>query len=198
MWFSLNTLFGWVLTYRYAVLLPIAVAEGPIISVIAGFLVSIHVMEFWIAFGILVLGDMLGDMLLYGVGRWGRNSLVLRWGPKFGATPERMEKFEKLFKNNAKKTLLFGKWGHAFGFPILVSAGVVKESFYEFLWVNTASTIPKTLFFLAVGFYFGAAYSVIDKYFTYAVIAIMAITVIAVLAYWLAGKIARHYFNETA
>jgi membrane protein DedA with SNARE-associated domain len=197
MWFSLNTLFGWVLAYRYAVLLPIAIVEGPIISVIAGFLISIHVMEFWIAFGILVLGDIIGDIFLYGLGRWGRNSLLSRWGPKFGATPERMEKFEKLFKTHAKKTLLFGKWGHAFGFPILISAGAVKERFDEFFWMSVGGTIPKTLFLLAIGFYFGAAYSAIDKYFTYAAIGIVAVTALAAVAYWSLGNIARRYFNET-
>ena len=79
MWFSLNTLFGWMLAYRYVILLPIAIIEGPIISVIAGFLVSIHAMEFWIVFGILVLGDVIGDMLLYGVCRWGGGSFITRW-----------------------------------------------------------------------------------------------------------------------
>ncbi|MGD1003101.1 MAG: VTT domain-containing protein [Minisyncoccia bacterium] len=198
MWFSLNTLFGWVLAYRYAVLLPIAIVEGPIISVIAGFLVSIHAMEFWIAFGILMFGDVIGDILLYSVGRWGGSSLIMRWGPKFGATPERMEKFEKLFKNNAKKTLLFGKWGHAFGFPILVSAGIVKENFQEFLWVSVVGTIPKTLFLLAIGFYFGAAYQNIDRYFTDAIIGIVIVVIIAAVVYWFLGNTVRRYFDETA
>lgn len=197
MWFSLNTLFGWVVTYRYIVLLPIAIVEGPIISIIAGFLVSIHLMEFWIAFGILALGDVIGDISLYGLGRWGRNSAITQWGHLFGATPERMEKFEKLFKGHAKKTLLFGKWGHAFGFPILVSAGMVKENLKEFLWVSIVGTVPKTLILLAIGFYFGAAYQSIDRYFTDAIIGIVILTIIVVAAYWFLGSAARRYFNES-
>jgi membrane protein DedA with SNARE-associated domain len=109
-----------------------------------------------------------------------------------------MEKFEKLFKNNAKKTLLFGKWGHAFGFPILISAGIVKENFQEFLWVSVVGTIPKTLFLLAIGFYFGAAYQNIDRYFTDAVVGIVIVVIIAAVAYWFLGNTARRYFDETA
>jgi membrane protein DedA with SNARE-associated domain len=198
MWFSLNVLFGWIVTYRYIVLFPIAILEGPIISVIGGFLASIHVMEFWIVFGILVAGDVVGDMIIYAVGRWGGNSLIARWGPKFGVTPERMAKFEALFKNHAKRTLIFGKWGHAFGFPILVSAGAVKEDFREFFWVSLGGTIPKTLILVLVGFYFGAAYESIDRYFTYAVIGIIALAAVSIFAYWFLGKVARRYFEETA
>ncbi len=196
MWLSLNTIFGWIVAYRYLVLFPIAILEGPIISVIGGFLVSIHVMEFWIVFGILVAGDVIGDMLLYAVGRWGGSSLIARWGPKFGITAERMDAFEKLFKTNAKKTLLFGKWGHAFGFPILVSAGAVKENFSEFFCVSIGGTIPKTLFLILIGFYFGAAYANIDRYFTYAVIGIIALVAIASIAYWILGRTAQRYFQE--
>jgi len=196
MWISLNAIFGWIIAYRYIVLFPIAILEGPIISVIVGFLISIHLMGFWIAFGILVAGDVAGDMILYAVGRWGGTSLIARWGPKFGVTPERMAKFETLFKKHAKKTLLFGKWGHAFGFPILVSAGAAKERFEEFIWVSVAGTIPKTLALILIGFYFGAAYASIDKYFNYAVIGIVAVVAIAAAAYWLLGKAARRYFGE--
>ncbi len=198
MWFSLNTLFGWIATYRYLVLLPAAIIEGPIVSIIAGFLISVHTMEFWIVLGILVIGDVIGDVLLYGVGRWGSDSIVKRWGPAFGATPERMDTFEKLFKSNEKKMLLFGKWGHAFGFPILVSAGVIKENLGEFIWINVLGTIPKTLFLILIGFYFGTAYLNIDRYFTYAVIGIVALTAITVTAYWFMGKTARRYFDEAA
>lgn len=198
MWFSLNIILGWIVAYRYLVLFPIAILEGPIISIIAGFLISIHLMELWIVFGVLVAGDVVGDILLYAVGRWGGSPLITRWGPKFGATPEHMDKFEKLFKTHAKKTLLFGKWGHAFGFPILVSAGVVREDLREFLLVSIGGTIPKTLFLILIGFYFGAAYENIDRYFTYAVVAIITLVAIAIFAYWLLGRIAQRYFKETA
>ena len=93
--------------------------------------------------------------------------------------------------------MLFGKWGHAFGFPILVSAGAVKENFYEFFWVSVGGTIPKTLFLVLIGFYFGAAYTNIDRYFTDAAIAIVVLAAVVALAYWLLGKTARRYFRET-
>jgi membrane protein DedA with SNARE-associated domain len=193
---SLDTIFHWVSTYHYVILLPIAIIEGPIISVIAGFLVSLHQLNLWAAFGILVLGDAIGDVGLYSLGRWGKKSVIDRWGPRLGLTPKRMEKIEALFKKHAKKTLLFGKWGHAFGFPILVTAGAAKEPFGEFITVSLAGTIPKTLFLLLIGFYFGASYTLIDKYFTYAILGIVAVVAIAGVAYWYFSKTAKAYFDE--
>ncbi len=46
--FTLQTIVNLLLRYRYEFLLPIAIIEGPIISVIAGLLVSIGKMNFWI------------------------------------------------------------------------------------------------------------------------------------------------------
>jgi membrane protein DedA with SNARE-associated domain len=194
--FSLNTLFGWIATYRYAVLLPIAIIEGPMVSVIAGFLVSVQQMNFWIAFGILVAGDVIGDITLYSIGRWGRNSILPRFGGLLGVTPERMRKLESFFENHAKKTLLFGKWGHVFGFPILVTAGAAKEDFREFVTVSVGGTLPKTLFLVLIGFYFGASLGLINKYFTYAVIAMLALIVVAAAVYFFTLKIAKQYFSD--
>lgn len=147
-------------------------------------------------FGILVAGDVVGDVSLYSVGRWGRDSILLRYGSMLGATPDRMKKLETFFENHAKKTLLFGKWGHVFGFPILLAAGAAKEDFLEFLAVSIGGTVPKTLLLVLIGFYFGASYGLIDKYFTYAVIGMVALLGVAVGLYFLLGKMAKQYFTD--
>ncbi len=194
MWFPLNTVFQWIATYRYAVLLPAAIIEGPIVSIIAGFLVSLKQMNFWIVLAVLVAGDVIGDMIFYSVGRWGRKSIIGRWGPRMGLTEARIETFEKFFKRNAKKALLIGKWGHALGAPILVSAGATKEPVEEFLWVSFLGTVPKSLLLMVIGIYFGAAYGLIDKYFTYAVTLMIVLVAVIAILYWFFNDAAKRYF----
>lgn len=196
MTFSLDIIVGWLAAYRYAVLLPIAIAEGPIISVIAGFLVSIGQMNFGIAFGLLVLGDVIGDFGLYSIGRWGGVKLIEKYGRRFGVTPARVEKLETFFEKHAAKTLLFGKWGHAFGFPILVSAGVAKEPPLQFGLISVGGTIPKTFILMFLGFYFGSSYGLIDHYFTYFAIGTVALVAIVGFGYWMFRKATRNYFSE--
>ena len=184
-------------TYRYAVLLPFAIIEGPIVSIIAGFLVSIGQLNFWIVYGLLALGDIIGDVGLYALGRWGRTSFISKYGHFFGVTPDRIEKLEQFFGDHAKKTLLFGKWGHAFGLPVLLAAGAAKEPFGEFITVSILGTLPKTLVLLLIGFYFGESFTLINKYIGYAVAGMVVLVVIAVFAYWLSMKIAKKYFSES-
>jgi len=181
--FTLQTIVNLLLRYRYEFLLPIAIIEGPIISVIAGLLVSIGKMNFWIAYAVLILGDLIGDGLIYALGRWGSHTLVPKLGKYFGLTKKRIEWAENKFKDHAVKIQLFGKWSHAFGFVILVYSGMVKQKFGKFLLVNFVGTIPKSLFFLLIGFYFGVAYQQIDKYLNYAVYIIVAVVAIAAIAY---------------
>jgi membrane protein DedA with SNARE-associated domain len=190
------TIIAWLTTYGYVVLLPIAILEGPIISVIAGFFVSVGQMNFWIVFAILVLGDLIGDFILYGIGRWGGRSFIERWGGVFGVTEARLAKFEALFQKNATKALLFGKWGHAFGAPILMSAGATREPLGEFFRINTIGTIPKTLLLIAIGFYFGAAYALIDTYLFDALLIMTMLGIVAGVLYWTFNERARHYFAE--
>ena len=73
--------------YKYLILLPFAVFEGPIATVIGGFLASIGVLNFFWVFVISVLGDFLGDSAWWAIGRaapGGFLSRVLRGGGKEG------------------------------------------------------------------------------------------------------------------
>lgn len=103
---SINQLFDLLIQYRYIVIFPIVVIEGPVITMISGFLVSLGYMNFWIAYSILVVGDVTGDVLYYAIGRWGRESFMNRWGRYFGFDPERIERVEAHFKENGERPCL--------------------------------------------------------------------------------------------
>lgn len=192
----LQTIFGWIVAYRYAILLPIAIVEGPIVSVIAGFLISIGQMDFWIAFGLLSLGDVLGDVGLYSIGRWGGLALISKHGARFGVTPERIKKLETFFEHHAKKTLLFGKWGHVLGFPILVTAGVAREPLGEFIAVSIIGTLPKTLALVFLGIYFGASYGLVNHYLDIFVVVTLVVLAIVGGGYWFFKKSVKTYFGD--
>lgn len=192
----MNTIFGWIVAYRYGILLPIAVIEGPIISIIAGFLVGIGQMNFWIVLTLLALGDVIGDVALYCAGRFGGLKLIDRYGKFLKITRKQVERLESFFKNHAGKTILFGKWGHAFGLPILVSAGIAKEPPEKFVLLSIVGTIPKTLILMFIGIYFGSSYILIKHYLDYFVLGTIALTAIAATPYWFFSKKARELFSE--
>ena len=49
-----------LLTYKYLILFPIAVFEGPFAAIIVGFLSSSHIFNIFIVYLVVVLGDMVG------------------------------------------------------------------------------------------------------------------------------------------
>ena len=82
--------------YKYLLLFPIVVIEGPFITMISGFLMSTGVFNFFIAYPLIVLADLTGDAIFYCLGRWSGKSL-LKFTARFGVTAEKLESAKKYF-----------------------------------------------------------------------------------------------------
>ena len=195
MFFSLGQIVAWLIQYKYLILFPIAVLEGPIISVLAGFLSSLGKMNFFVAWAVVILGDIVGDLLFYGFGRYGGRRFFDKYGHYFGITADRVIKAEKFFDKHSGKTLLFGKWTHSLGMVILVAAGATRTNLSKFILYNLIGTIPKSLAFMIIGFYFGSLYGRIDNYITYFSIIMVAVVVLFAVSYIFTHKYVKKYFD---
>lgn len=191
MFFDLNNVVLWLLNYRYTVLFPILIIEGPIITIIAGFLSSQGIFNIWAVYGLAITGDVAGDIIYYALGRWGGRRLIERWGRFFGLGIEKINGLERHFANHSGKTLIFGKLSHAIGGPILAAAGIVKMPLNKFVWFNFLATLPKSLLLLIIGYYFGEAYKQINHYLNYATVWIFAVIFLSVGLYYLMIKLSR-------
>lgn len=154
MLFSLQSLVALELPYRYGFLVPGMIIEGPIITIIAGFLASQKYLNFWLAYVIAVAADLIGDSLLYGLGRFGGRRLIKRYGKYVGVQEARVEKLETHFTRHSGKTILIGKLAHGIGAMVLAAAGVARMPYKKFIGVNLAGTLVKSLVLLLVGFEF--------------------------------------------
>jgi membrane-associated protein len=186
----------WIFSYKYMVLFPVMVAEGPIITIIAGFLVSLGHLNGLATYLVLVVGDVTGDSIYYAIGRWSKGSLFGRWGRFLGITEKRLRQLEKYFYRHKTKTLLIGKWSHAIGAPILAAAGLARLPYEQFLAINFLATLPKTLLLLLIGFYFGRSYKRIATYLDYTAIAMIALASLLVVLFVVMKVISRHFFNR--
>ncbi len=170
-----------LILYKYLILFPIAVLEGPIIAVIAGFLITTGHLKFLPVFLIVLAGDIVGDVLYYTIGRYGGRPFIRRWGHYIGLHAERLASVEDHFHKHPKKTLFFGKT-QSWGSLILVAAGVSHMPLGLFAWVNLVSSIPKTILFISLGYYFGRIYDVLTlrQYLNYGETALTVLGIIAV------------------
>lgn len=180
---SLATILHYLITYKYAVMLPIAIVEGPIITVLAGFLAARGIMNIGVAYIIAVIGDLVGDAMYYAIGRYGGKRAAVKYGHFLGITADRLASMENYVRARSARTIFFGKFTQAFGVVTLVAAGIAHVPFKKFMWHVLLATIPKVVVFLILGYLFGSAYETIDAYIKYGSLVLAGIIIIGAYAY---------------
>lgn len=147
---------GLIRDYGLLILAPLAVLEGPVVSVVSGYLARLGLVGLPLVFGVLVLADLAGDLLLYGLGRQGRAGVALPWLARFGVTRRRLARTLRAFRKNDARILVLGKLTHSAGFAVLLAAGMARMPVLRFLMLNLLATLPKVAICLALGWWLGA------------------------------------------
>ncbi len=181
--------------YKYIVIFPVMIVEGPIITVITGFLVYLKVLNIFILFPLLIVGDLIGDSAYYAIGRYGRRvSWMRKLGYTFGYNAESKQFIEKHFEKHTAKTLLLAKVSHGLGAMVQITAGMAHVNFWKYIWIEALGTVPKTLILLIVGYYLGSSYVTINSYFQ-SIATVVTILVCLILLYLVLGKYVKRYFK---
>ncbi len=153
-----------IAVYGYLALLPLAVIEGPAVTVLAAFLAAQGMFDVAGVYAIVVLADLLGDGLYYAVGRWAgrrwaRQRPAALGGDWAARLRRRIEVLAPRIRTRAGAMLLFGKLTHSAGFAVLLAAGAARVPFGRFLAFNLLGTLPKSLVLVLLGYWFGKLYA---------------------------------------
>jgi membrane protein DedA with SNARE-associated domain len=170
--------------YGYLFLFLIAIAEGPIITIIGAFLASQGYFNIFAVYAVVVAGDLCGDLLYYCIGRLGRTGALAGLRRSFGMTDADFTRIERYIGQHGAEILLLAKYTQT-GFLALPASGAARMPVGKFLWYNALGTIPKSLALLIIGGFFGYAYNRIDGYFAKASLLIFGMSCIAVAYFWL-------------
>ena len=147
-----------VAAYGYVALLPLAVIEGPAVTVFAAFLAAQGLLDVGLVYVVVVLGDLLGDLMYYAGGRFLLQRLVTWRGAWAIRLRHRVGVLAQRVRARAGAMLLFGKLTHSAGFAVLLAAGVAHVPIRRFLAYNLLGTLPKSLLFVVIGYWFGRLY----------------------------------------
>ncbi len=168
--------------YGLAVLFPIAVVEGPAVSVVAGALVASGQFDGAIVALMLIAADLVGDALYYSLGRWGHTPFLRRLEKLLSLTEERFKPLEEGFRRHDWKILLIGKT-QPFGSVILFFAGATKMPVGRYMMFNLLATVPKVLLFAGAGYFLGASITHSMKYFDYLTFILFGIGAVLLYSY---------------
>lgn len=176
----MDNIFYLLLKYKYIILFPLAIVEGPILAVIAGFLCIGGYLNLFIAYPVIVFGDVVGDSLSYMFGRWGIPSFLKPFVKRFGPKPGKMEVVRAYFNANPKKTIALSKITLGIGIAGIYLAGNSKVPYDRFIRICLVTSAMQFIVYMGIGMLFGSAYKQISHYLDlFAAIAI--VTVLSVL-----------------
>lgn len=150
--------------HQIAFLFPATVIEGPIVTVIASFLASTGALNLGLVFLVALVGDFFGDLLYYGLGRFGRERLLERYGKYLGVERRHILRAEEYIHENAFKAMFVAKISHVVGLAILFSLGLFRMNLTRFFFSSISIGVPKTALFVGIGYFFGGSYTMISQY----------------------------------
>ena len=157
------TVESFLIAHGSTLILPLAVLEGPIVTVVTGFLSARDYFDWYWALCLLVCGDVIGDLIYYWVGR-SAGAPLARLGLRFGLRCVPSPELQRDLAHNATKMLLIGKWTHSIGFLVLTGSGMLRVPLVQFFLVNLVASIPKTAVLFGVGYFAGHDYLFFERH----------------------------------
>ncbi|OAI39856.1 hypothetical protein AYO40_05345 [Planctomycetaceae bacterium SCGC AG-212-D15] len=112
-------------------------------------------LKWWILLPICILGVVISDGLLYGMGRfWGPKLLEARWMKRM-LPDDKRGRIEQNFQRYGVLVLLFARFLPAIRSPIFIMAGITRLSFTRFLLADGIYAIPGVTLLFTLAFWFG-------------------------------------------
>jgi len=126
--------------------------EVPIIT--AGVLSSSGQLDPWLAFAACLIGAVMGDSVMYGIGHHFGHKLV-KLHPRLAQLvhADEEEKFEYLIKRHGLKVLFVARFLVGVRSPVYLSAGVLRVGYIRFLMMDLMCAT------VVIGLFFGLSYA---------------------------------------
>lgn len=149
-------------------MLPLMTIEGPVATIIAAMLAALGAFNIWVVLVLSIAGDMIGDIILYGLGyRWGMG-FVNSVGKYMGITRSLVERMEKYFHRHGGKTIFAVKATTGLCWATFTAAGIVKMDFRRFVKYSFLGGIAWSSFLVAMGYFYGYLWREIKQYISWA------------------------------
>ena len=160
-------IFEFLRHYGYFAMLPLMIVEGPVVTIISAMLASLGAFSWPIVLLFSILGDIIGDVLLYGAGyKWGMN-FVRGFGRYMGITETLVIRMEKYFEKHGGKTIFAVKSTTGLCWATFVTAGIVKMDFKKFLQYSFLGGVAWSGFLVAMGYFYGYLWREIKQYISW-------------------------------
>ncbi|HPN55058.1 MAG TPA: DedA family protein [Candidatus Moranbacteria bacterium] len=176
-------IFEFLRQYGYFAMLPLMTLEGPVATLISAMLASMGAF-FWPWVLVLsILGDIIGDVILYWIGYKYGMHFVRKIGKHIGITESLVLRMEKYFINHGGKTIFAVKSTVGLCWATFTAAGIVGMNFKKFLKYSFLGGIVWSGSLVAMGYFYGYLWKSMKEYISWAgwVISVVAIVSFAII-----------------
>ncbi len=150
---------AFIQSHGYFIMFLAMLVEGPITTYIGSFAASLGLFNIFIVFILAVLANVLGDIVLYSIGKFTRTAFRKKYKKYFDN-----KKLVSHLKKHTGKTLFIIKLIPPLPAPGLILAGALNVSFRKFLFLSFIISFPLALIFALFGFYSGIAFNLLLNY----------------------------------
>ena len=147
---------GLLLTYRYAVMVPLVFFAQPLTGVVGGVLSRLGFFDVWGVYATIMLTALVGDIMWYWIGRRYGDRMMNSWaGRFFGISKKHVHMTERLFRRYHTPILLASKILNGLGFAIVVlfTAGMSRVPFWRYLFINAIGEAIWSGMIVATGYF---------------------------------------------
>ncbi len=173
----------WLLTYKYLMLFPLAIIEGPILAIIAGFLCAQGYLSSGFALPVIVAGDLIGDSVCFLLGKKGVSPQFKKIIYRLGFDRRRVAPVLQFIKTHPRSFIPLSKITLGIG-PLGIyltgSSGIVYR---KFIAICLVTSVCQYIIYLEMGILFGQAYSKINHYLDYTASIIIIVSLICFLIF---------------
>jgi membrane-associated protein len=148
-------IFEFLRHYGYWIMLPLMIIEGPVVTIMAAILASLGAFNVFIVLILSIAGDMIGDIILYGLGHRYGMAFVRGFGKYMGITEKLVLRMEKYFERHGGKTIFAVKSTTGLCWATFTAAGIVKMDFKKFVKYSFLGGIVWSSFLVAMGYFYG-------------------------------------------
>jgi membrane protein DedA with SNARE-associated domain len=160
-------IFEFLRQWGYWGMLPLMIIEGPVVTIISALLAALGAFNVFVVLAFSIAGDMIGDIILYGLGYKFGMGFVRGFGKYMGITESLVNRMQKYFEKHGGKTIFLVKSTTGLCWATFTAAGIVKMDFKKFVKYSFFGGVVWSSFLVLTGYFYGYLWAQIKHYISW-------------------------------
>ncbi|MDD3530982.1 MAG: hypothetical protein PHV99_00050 [Candidatus Pacebacteria bacterium] len=147
-----------LLQYRFWILIPLSLIEGPVVAFVAGTLAALGYFNIYFLAVFFFIRDVGLDGMYYAMGHFGgRTKFAERMLTKIGITDDHLGTVRELWERRPFTTMFIGKLSYGIASAFIVVAGMVKMPLRAFFKYGALVAVLEYGSLLLAGYFLGTS-----------------------------------------